>query len=183
MTLVSVTAYHSFSGEVEALNTPTIRRLTPSCRHQLSRIARIRLAAAKEGPWARRRKIDLAELIEEPWITVPSDHVGSSVLVDAFRAGGLQPPRIAVTTYSIHLRNSLAASARFIAALPDSVLHFSGQNLRELPIDLPTPPWSVVIVTAKRRTPNPVAERFIACAREVAKSFADGPRLRKSGST
>jgi hypothetical protein len=26
-------------GEVEALKTPTIRRLTPSCRHQLSRIA------------------------------------------------------------------------------------------------------------------------------------------------
>src|SRR5262245_55137110 len=38
-TLVSVTAYHSFSGEVEASNTPTIRRLTPSCRHQLSPIA------------------------------------------------------------------------------------------------------------------------------------------------
>jgi hypothetical protein len=43
MTLVSVTAYHSFGGEVEALNTPTIRRLTPSCRHQLPRIT---LAAA-----------------------------------------------------------------------------------------------------------------------------------------
>jgi|SRR6187200_3377777 hypothetical protein len=28
--VVSVTAYHSFAGEVEALNTPTIRRLTPS---------------------------------------------------------------------------------------------------------------------------------------------------------
>jgi hypothetical protein len=38
---VSVTAYHSFGGEVEALNTPTIRRLTPSCRHQLPHIARI----------------------------------------------------------------------------------------------------------------------------------------------
>jgi hypothetical protein len=38
MTLVSVTAYHSFSGEVEALNTPTIRRLTPSRPHQLPRI-------------------------------------------------------------------------------------------------------------------------------------------------
>jgi hypothetical protein len=37
--LVSVTAYHSFGGEVEASNTPTIRRLTPSCRHQLPRIA------------------------------------------------------------------------------------------------------------------------------------------------
>jgi hypothetical protein len=42
-TLVSVTAYHSFAGEVEASNTPTIRRLTPSRRHQLSPIARDRL--------------------------------------------------------------------------------------------------------------------------------------------
>src|SRR5258708_3124636 len=40
-TLVSVTAYHSFDGEVEASNTPTIRRLIPSCRHQLSPIAPI----------------------------------------------------------------------------------------------------------------------------------------------
>src|SRR5438309_7146991 len=39
-TLVSVTAYHSFAGEVEASNTPTIRRLTLSRRHQLSPIAR-----------------------------------------------------------------------------------------------------------------------------------------------
>src|SRR3974377_1346956 len=38
-TLVFVTAYHSFAGEVEALSTPTIRRLIPSCRHQLSPIA------------------------------------------------------------------------------------------------------------------------------------------------
>jgi hypothetical protein len=38
---VSVTAYHSFGGEVEASNTPTIRRLTPSSRHQLSSIAHL----------------------------------------------------------------------------------------------------------------------------------------------
>src|ERR1700730_12101573 len=38
-TLVSVTAYHFFGGEVEALTTPTIRRLTLSCRHQLSALA------------------------------------------------------------------------------------------------------------------------------------------------
>src|SRR5713101_1992507 len=38
-TLVSDTAYHSFIGEVEALNTTTIRRLTRSRRHQLLAIA------------------------------------------------------------------------------------------------------------------------------------------------
>src|SRR5882762_5891678 len=34
-----VRAYHPFSREVEASNTPTIRRLIPSCRHQLSCMA------------------------------------------------------------------------------------------------------------------------------------------------
>jgi hypothetical protein len=39
MTLLSDTAYHSFIGEVEALITTTIRRLTRSRRHQLLAIA------------------------------------------------------------------------------------------------------------------------------------------------
>src|ERR1700732_5309681 len=40
ITLLSDTAYHSFIGEVGALNTTTIRRLTTSRRHQLPAIAR-----------------------------------------------------------------------------------------------------------------------------------------------
>src|SRR6202011_42533 len=39
MTLLSNTAYHSFIGELEALSTTTIRRLTRSRRHQLLAIA------------------------------------------------------------------------------------------------------------------------------------------------
>src|ERR1700719_4627445 len=45
MTLLSDTAYHSFIGEVEALNTTTIRRLTRSRRHQLPAIAPFELGA------------------------------------------------------------------------------------------------------------------------------------------
>jgi DNA-binding transcriptional LysR family regulator len=143
---------------------------------------RIRLAAAKDGPWARRKKIDLAELVDQPWITVPADDVGGSVLVEAFRARGLPVPAIAVTTFSIHLRHSLAGKARFIAAMPASVLHFSSENLQELPIELPEPPWPVVMATLKKRVANPVAERFIACAREVAAVFARKPRLPRRAS-
>jgi len=43
MTLLSDTAYHSFIGEVEALNTTTIRRLIPSARHQLPAITPARM--------------------------------------------------------------------------------------------------------------------------------------------
>src|SRR6266478_2611603 len=46
MTLLSDTAYHSFIGEVEALNTTTIRRLTRSRRHQLLAIARAKTLQA-----------------------------------------------------------------------------------------------------------------------------------------
>jgi hypothetical protein len=42
-TVLLPAAYHSFAEEVEALNTPTIRRLTLSCRHQLSPIAPVYL--------------------------------------------------------------------------------------------------------------------------------------------
>src|SRR5207249_2198611 len=48
MTLLSDTAYHSFIGEVEALNTTTIRRLTRSCRHQLLAIAHLKAARAED---------------------------------------------------------------------------------------------------------------------------------------
>lgn len=134
---------------------------------------RIRLAVNKNGPWARRRKIDLAELVDEPWIAVPSDDIGGMVLSEAFLARGITPPRITVTTYSVHLRHSLAATARFITAVPESVLRFNPHDLHELPVDLPTPPWPAVIVTPKDRILSPVVDRFIECAREVVRSARD----------
>ena len=68
MTLVSVTAYHSFGGEVEALNTPTIRRLTPSCRHQLPRIAlaelyRRKVESLHEALNAKDTKAEATEIL------------------------------------------------------------------------------------------------------------------------
>ncbi|HEY1748491.1 MAG TPA: LysR family transcriptional regulator [Xanthobacteraceae bacterium] len=132
---------------------------------------RIRLAANKHSQWARRRKIDLADLVCEPWITVPDYDVGGSVISALFHSRGLEAPAISVTTFSIHLRYSLAGNARFIAAMPDSVLRFNAGNLQELPIDLPEPPWPVVMVTPKKHAANPVLERFMEIVRKVAKSL------------
>jgi hypothetical protein len=56
-----------------------------------------------------------------------------------------------------------------------SVLRGSdGRTLKKLPVGLPTRPWPVVILTLKNRMLSPVVERFIECAREVAKSFVEG---------
>ena len=65
-------------------------------------------------------------------------------------------------------------SNRFIAVLPLSTLRLNADifGLKKLPIDLPMPPQQVVIVTLKNRTLSPGVERFVACAREVAKSVS-----------
>jgi hypothetical protein len=53
MTLLSDTAYHPFIGEVEALNTTTIRRLTSSSLHQLLPMALLITLYHRNARWAR----------------------------------------------------------------------------------------------------------------------------------
>src|SRR5271166_3654709 len=70
MTLLSDTAYHSFIGEVEALNTTTIRRLTRSRRHQLLVIAPLharqvhRPGQSRATPTLPRRRLKLRTLVD-----------------------------------------------------------------------------------------------------------------------
>jgi DNA-binding transcriptional LysR family regulator len=134
------------------------------------------VVAAPESKWARRRKIELAELINECWGLPPPDTLIASLIADAFRASGVSVPRKAVATGSIHLLSALLASGAFLITLPGSVLRY-GTNLPELkilPVDLPVPPWPVGIMTLKDRTISPAAQLFIECAREVVKPLAKG---------
>jgi hypothetical protein len=53
-------------------------------------------------------------------------------------------------------------------------------TLKELAVKLPLRPWLVAILTLKNRTLSPVVERFIECAREVAKPFAKASDTKRS---
>ena len=138
------------------------------------------VVAGMHSRWARRRKIDLAELIGEPWILSPPKTWSYERVAEAFKARGLSVPTATLLTYSMDLRAKLLASGRFITVVPKSVLHHGGEGhrLKVLPVDMPTRPWPVTILTLKNRTLSPVAERFIECAREVAKSIAGRPGRR-----
>src|ERR1043165_3383559 len=133
---------------------------------------RICLAVGKDHPWSRRRKISLAELANVPLISPSTDTPGGAAIIEAFRAAGIAVPPIAITTFSVHLRNILSMRGRFIAVLPSSVLWFgpAGDSLKELPIDLALPEWPALIVTLKNRTLRPAIERFVACLRELAEA-------------
>src|ERR1700758_1656219 len=87
-TLVSVTAYHSFGGEVEASNTPTIRRLIPSRRHQISSIAREenRIAAIRHAHNARVHGRDDATALALAGFVIGLLEHDHATAADAFEA-------------------------------------------------------------------------------------------------
>jgi DNA-binding transcriptional LysR family regulator len=124
--------------------------------------------------WARKRKIQLADLIDAAWIATPSDVLAGRFLTEAFETRGLKPPKPAIETNSIHLRQHLASRGHYAAVLPRSVLHLSAKqhSLKELPIKLSMKPSPVAIVTLKNRTQTSGVQIFVDCARQVAKSFA-----------
>ncbi|HET7850520.1 MAG TPA: LysR family transcriptional regulator [Pseudolabrys sp.] len=132
-----------------------------------------RVVAGANNQFTRRRRVQISELINEPWCGTPFDSFPFSVVADACRAAGLPVPHQVVMARSLGIRNSLLASGRFLTVYPTSVLHFAGKDLslKRVPINLPSKPYPIGIVTLKNRTLNPAARRFIDCAREVAADF------------
>jgi DNA-binding transcriptional LysR family regulator len=135
------------------------------------------VVAGARSPWARRRKITLGELVNEPWI-FPPNLVVTALIKEAFEAHGLEVPPERVTAASILLRNHLLRTGRFLTMLPDSVLRYNAKawSLKTLPIDLRIKPWPIAILTLKNHTPGPVVQLFIEHLRTVAKSVSAPPR-------
>ena len=140
------------------------------------------LAAAMRSPWARRRKIELTDLVDTALISPDSDTQGGAAVAEAFRAAGLPVPQVTVTTFSVHVRSILSMRSRFVAVLPGSILRFNPglYSLKELPLDIPMPQLPALIVTLKNRTLSAPVERFIECAREVVREVHT-PSPHKSG--
>jgi len=136
------------------------------------------VVAGMHSRWGRRRKIDLAELSDEPWLLAPPGNWNYSGTEEAFRGAGLTMPRVALVTVSVPLRAYLLTNGPYVATAPISTVHLSADRsaLKVLPIKLPALPRPVVIITLKNRTLSPIVERFIECARMVTKSISIQPQ-------
>jgi len=135
------------------------------------------VATHPSNRWTGRRRIELAELIDEAWFLSAPDTWAHARLADICRSRGLDVPRARIVTVSVHIRNHMLASGRFITAIPKSVADWNG--LTVLPVNLPSQPWPVLMVTLKNRTLSPIVERFLECARAVAKSTPNWPQPQK----
>ena len=136
------------------------------------------IVAGAQNPWARRRKVALSDLVNEPWALPPPDSVIGSLAREAFRASGVDYPRTTVVTYSAHMRLSLVSTGRFLTIQLASLLRFpiKRPELKVLPVDLPLAREPIGIITLKNRSLSPTARLFIDTAREIAKPLAKRKR-------
>jgi len=163
--------------KVDLVLAPLLRdaaqaRLRDQLRAEVLFNDRFTLVVGEKSKWARRRKLQLADVVNDPWIMPPLDALDAYFPTAGFTSAGV--PNFVITTLSHHVRMNLVGSGRFITALPRSVLQVAGKRhaLRELPIKLDFPPYPVAIVTLRDRTLSPAVRLFIERAREVAKSLA-----------
>jgi len=136
------------------------------------------VVASTENPWSRKRRVTLADLMNEPWTLPPRDSPPGTRAADDFRAAGLDVPRAAVITYTDIARLALVAQGRFLTIATASAFNGLHTAIKALPIELASAHTPVGIVTLKNRTLTPVAELFFHCARELAKPMAM-PRRRQ----
>jgi DNA-binding transcriptional LysR family regulator len=134
---------------------------------------RLRIVAGLNSRWARRRRIALAELVDEPWCLPPTGHPITLQVTEAFRRCGLGPPRQSATVTSAQFVSNLVAMGHFLGIHGSMYLrlHPASSSLKVLPIELPTS-LPVSIVTLKDRTLSPLAELFIEHASKMTKPLA-----------
>jgi DNA-binding transcriptional LysR family regulator len=127
------------------------------------------IAAGTQSPWARRRRVELAELINERWVLPPTDTDVGPYIEEIFRGSGLDVPQASVVCASMHMNHALLATGRFLAIYPGSLLWFSGKRLsvKVLPVKLSVTSTPFGIITLKDRMLSPVAKLFIDCAHQV----------------
>jgi DNA-binding transcriptional LysR family regulator len=129
-----------------------------------------------QNPLARRRTVELSELVNEPWVLPPPESAVGPFAMKVFRTSGLDYPRATVVVEEALVRMSLLTSGRFITIVASSLLRFPSKrsDLKVLRVKLPKIPAPHGIITLKHRAISPVAKLFLNNAREVAKPMASG---------
>jgi DNA-binding transcriptional LysR family regulator len=127
------------------------------------------VAVGRDHRLATKSQVALSDLVDEPWILSQKDRWNYQIVAEAFASRGLSPPKVQMTTISVHLRAEMAATARFVTTFPRSVLllHAERLKLKILPVDLPMRAWPIMAVTLKDRTLSPLVERFLDRTRSV----------------
>ncbi len=135
------------------------------------------VVAGRRSKWARRRRIALAELVDEPWLMTPADTLPTLLFERAFQRCNVALPKPAVVSLSIHLRNALLPSGRYLGVLPGSLLRYGvlRGKVKVLPVEFPADSGPVGIIMLRNRSVSATAKLFIDAAQKLAEPLCAVP--------
>lgn len=128
------------------------------------------VAAGPRHRWRRRKKVELAELVGEPWTFPPPETVTGQSMAQIFRSNGLDPPQVSVSATSLQLHQRLVLESDFLTFLPTSLARMI-PGIHILPVALALAPQHVGVLTLKYRTQSPLAKLFIEEARAATQAL------------
>jgi DNA-binding transcriptional LysR family regulator len=133
------------------------------------------VVASTDSKWARRRKVQLAQLTDESWCLPSTDSEIGIRIADAFRADGVTFPPKRVVWSAGGFWCSLLPRGPYLAISTASLIRFglSLPPLKVLPVDLRISAWPAGVMTLKNRTLTSATKLLIDCAREVVKPLVN----------
>jgi DNA-binding transcriptional LysR family regulator len=128
--------------------------------------------AGTRSKWSRARNLALGDLVHERWVLPPADSIAGFHVAEAFRSRGLPPPTATVASFSMPLAHHLLASGRYLSMQPTEMARLAKHlPLKVLDMQFDGIPRTIAIMRLKNRTVTPLAERFMDCAWEMAKTL------------
>lgn len=130
----------------------------------------LHVVVGPDHPLARRRKIALAELVDEHWILSRNERMAGTPVVQAFADAGLPMPARVIESGTLSLRHRLLLDGRFVTCMPHTVIPFVRQHfgLRVLPVTLPRWAEPTMVLWLRGRVPAPATRACLDALREAA---------------
>jgi DNA-binding transcriptional LysR family regulator len=137
---------------------------------------RLRIVVGPRHRLARKRRLVLADLAQEPWILSRNELKPESPVSEAFASAGLPMPERVVTSSSLHTRFTLLNSGAYVTVVPHSLVPFGDHRTRLhiVPVALAVWKTPIMVLTLRGRTLGPTAHLFLETVRELS------PRWRES---
>jgi len=124
------------------------------------------LLVAADHRLARRRKIDLAELAAEAWITREA-HPVASALLRSCREAGFEP-KISFEANDYQEAQAMVAAGIGVAMAPRLTVVNMRSDVRVIPLNRPAPTRRILVARLRERPPSPAGTAFVGCLKAVA---------------
>jgi DNA-binding transcriptional LysR family regulator len=155
---------------------PELSQSPPDVQTEQLFYEKLLVVVGPHSKWSSRRRAALADLVDEPWIQARLEVEPGGPTFEAFKALGLELPRVSIFSESLNLRYSLLETGRYITMIPESALRLGPKRalLRVLPINIPRWRQATAVSVLKDRTLSPMAQAFIDGVRDAAKTLEAG---------